>query len=61
MKWFSLSGIQSEIKRIRWPKAKELGANSMTVIGFTIAFGIFFVACDFISAAFFEVSWNVGE
>ena len=49
LKWFSISGIRKEIKRIRWPKAKELFSNSLTVIVFTVLFGIFFFLCGFLS------------
>ena len=34
MKWFSINGILTEMKRIRWPKAKDLARDSVTVFGF---------------------------
>ena len=49
LKWFSISGIRKEIKRIRWPKAKELFSNSLTVIVFTVLFGIFFFLCELVA------------
>ncbi len=55
MKWFSIRGIQTEIKRIRWPHTDELLNNTKTVIVFTIAFGAFFVACNTISALFLKM------
>lgn len=48
MKWFSLSGIVKEIKKIRWPHIGSLSENSIQVLIFTIGFGIVFFACDFI-------------
>jgi len=48
LKWFSLSGIYTEIKRIRWPKGKELTNNISIVVVFTVAFGLFFVATEFV-------------
>lgn len=55
LKWFSISGIRKEIKRIRWPKAKDLAANSMTVIMFTVLFGIFFFLCELVASGFLTV------
>lgn len=48
LKWFSFSGIFTEIKRIRWPKGAELTRNISTVIVFTVAFGLFFVGTEFV-------------
>lgn len=48
MKWFSLSGISKEIKRIRWPKTADLTSNSAEVILFCVFFGAFFVVCEFV-------------
>ena len=33
MKWFSINGILTEMKRIRWPKAKDLARGSVTGVG----------------------------
>lgn len=54
MKWFSLSGIASEIKRVRWPKPKDLMKNTGSVVFFTIAFGVFFVLCDAAAYVFLQ-------
>lgn len=48
LKWFSFSGIFTEIKRIRWPKGAELTRNISVVIVFTVAFGLFFVGTEFV-------------
>ncbi|MFI3284801.1 MAG: preprotein translocase subunit SecE [Erysipelotrichaceae bacterium] len=48
LKWFSISGISKEIKRIRWPKTTELIRYSQEVLIFCIFFGVFFVACEFL-------------
>ena len=40
LKWFSISGIRKEIKRIRWPKAKELFSNSLVAGGFLSVVGL---------------------
>lgn len=42
LKWFSISGISKEIKRIRWPKPKDLVHDSVEVIIFTTLFALFF-------------------
>ena len=50
LKWFSLSGIMKEAKRIRWPKRKDLFKDSSEVIMFTLVFALGFVAFDVIIA-----------
>lgn len=55
LKWFSISGIMSEIKRIRWSKPKDLAKDSVSVIFFTAAFALFFVICTLINAALLKV------
>lgn len=55
LKWFSLSGIFTEIKRIRWPKGAEMGKNIATVVVFIVAFGLFFVGTEFIIANFLRL------
>ena len=45
-KWFSINGINKEIKKIRWPKPKDLLTSSVQVIIFTLFFGLFFVLCE---------------
>lgn len=54
MKWFSIAGIRSEIRRIRWPKFADLMKNSGIVIGFTLAFGVFFVLCEIVASTFLK-------
>jgi preprotein translocase SecE subunit len=48
VKWFSFSGISTEVKRIRWPKGSELLASTGKVLLFCILFGAFFVLCDLV-------------
>ena len=48
MKWFSLSAIAKEIKKIRWPKKGDLLTNSVQVVLFTAFFAIFFYGCSFV-------------
>ncbi len=50
LKWFSISGISKEAKRVRWPKTKDLISDSVEVIIFTVAFMLFFTACEFVIA-----------
>ncbi|MCH4205811.1 MAG: preprotein translocase subunit SecE [Solobacterium sp.] len=52
-RWFSISGINKEAKRVRWPHWKSEGTNnpgilqnSGEVILFTAFFAVFFVLCD---------------
>jgi len=55
LKWFSIPGILTEVKRVRWPKQKEMVADSMTVISFTFIFGVYFVLCEIAVAAFLKL------
>ena len=48
MKWFSLSAILKEIKKIRWPKKDDLLTNSVQVVIFTAFFALFFYGCSFV-------------
>jgi len=55
MKWFSLSGIMTEVKRIRWPKSEEMVKNSVTVIAVVVLFGIYFVLAQAVVAFFLQL------
>lgn len=55
MKWFSISGIMTEVKRIRWPKTEEMVKNSVTVITVTFLFGIYFVLAQAVVAFFLQM------
>jgi len=50
MKWFSISGVIEEARRVRWPKRKDLLNDFVVVIVFTVFFGITFVASDLLVA-----------
>ncbi len=54
-KWFSLSGIFTEIKRIRWPKQNEITHSSIVVIVFIVFFGAFFVISEATIAFFLRL------
>lgn len=55
MKWFSISGIRTEIQRIRWPKSKELAQASGKVLTFTVLFALFFTVCELITSTFLKI------
>lgn len=55
LKWFSIAGIMTEVKRVRWPKQKEMVRDSLTVVSFTFVFGVFFVVCEIAVAAFLKL------
>ena len=48
LKWFSWSGITTEIKRIRWIKFPELMESTGKVLAFCVLFGLFFMLCDLV-------------
>ena len=55
LKWFSLSGIFTEIKRIRWPKQDESIHRSVVVVVFIVFFGAFFVISEAAIAFFLRL------
>ena len=55
LKWFSLSGIFTEIKRIRWPKQNEVLHSSLVVVVFIVFFGAFFVISEATIAFFLRL------
>lgn len=55
MKWFSISGIISETKKIQWPKGKDLARDSMTVFLFVFFLGVFFYLCQIITSGFLSI------
>lgn len=55
MKWFSINGIMTEMKRIRWPKAKELGKDSATVVVFVVFLAFFFFLCQVVSSGLLKL------
>lgn len=50
LKWFKLSGIIEEVRRIRWPKPMEVVKNTGIVLFFTAAFGLFFALTNVVLA-----------
>jgi preprotein translocase subunit SecE len=54
-KWFSIEGIMTEVKRIRWPRANDMVKDSLIVIIFTTAFGVFFVVAEAAVALFLRL------
>lgn len=47
MKWFSLSGIGQEVKKIRWPKRNEMLKDTYVVLVFILVFAVYFIFSDF--------------
>ena len=50
-----IEGVKKEIKRIRWPKKKELIKFGTVALVFIFAFAIFFSASDVIIAVLKEL------
>ncbi|MEG0077868.1 preprotein translocase subunit SecE [Anaerorhabdus sp.] len=55
LKWFSISGVTKEAKRVRWPKGKDLMSSTGEVLIFIIFFGAFFVGCEFLITFFLKL------
>lgn len=48
--WFSIKGIKSEMKQVRWLTKKELLTNSITVLSFCLIMALFFFGSDAVIA-----------
>ncbi len=46
------TGVNTEAKRVRWPKFSELMSSTGKVIVFCVLFAIFFVICDLLISEF---------
>ena len=55
MKWFSISGIIDEAKRVRWPKREDLFNDFVVAIIFSAFFGLCFVGADMLVALFLRL------
>ena len=55
MKWFSIEGIKEEIKKVRWSKKADMIKDSETVLTFIVLFGVYFVVCEYLAAAFLAI------
>ena len=43
---FTIAGIKEEIKKISWPKRKEMVSNTTIVIGFLLFFAAYFMITE---------------
>lgn len=50
LRWFKLSGILEETRRIRWPKPLEVLQKTGIVLAFTAVFAIFFALTNVVFA-----------
>lgn len=48
--WFSIKGIKSEMKQVKWLTKKQLFINSVTVLSFCLIMALFFFGSDAIIA-----------
>ena len=48
LSWFKPADVLKEVKRVRWPKFSELMSNTLKVLVFGFAFGLFFVLCNLV-------------
>lgn len=51
MAWFSFSGISEEIRKIHWPKKKEMTRNTTIVVLFVAFFMVYFILVEFLLVA----------
>lgn len=52
LKWFSIEGILTEVKRVRWPKQKELFQDTSKVVALVTLFAVFFVLAQVVITFF---------
>jgi len=45
-----LKGVKNEMKKVRWPKKKEMIKYSLAVLICVVVFAVFFIASDLIIA-----------
>lgn len=48
MKWFSLKGVREEVRKIQWPKRKEMATYTASVLGFVVFFAVYFMFSEII-------------
>lgn len=48
MKWFSLKGVREEVRKIQWPKRKEMVTYTASVLGFVVFFAVYFMFSEII-------------
>ena len=50
-KWFSIQGIKDEIRKIIWPKRKEMVSDTVTVLSFIGFFIVYFLITEIVISA----------
>lgn len=60
MSWFSIAGIKQEVKKISWPKRKEMINSTTIVIGFLLFFAAYFLLTDVVLVWVLNNLLNVG-
>ncbi|MCI5774729.1 MAG: preprotein translocase subunit SecE [Erysipelotrichaceae bacterium] len=55
LKWFSISGISKEAKRVRWPKVADLTYSTVEALIFMGFFMVCFVIFEFIVTLFLRL------
>lgn len=48
MSWFSIAGIKEEIRKISWPKRKDMSRNTTIVLGFILFFVAYFLLTEIV-------------
>ncbi len=60
MSWFSIAGIKEEIRKISWPKRKDMVSNTTIVVGFLLFFAAYFMLTEVILIWLLENLVKVG-
>ena len=54
-KWLSINGLKEEAKKVRWSKKADMVKDTQTVLTFIVLFGVYFVVCEYLAAAFLSI------
>lgn len=52
---YSIKGIFSELKQVKWPTFKSLSGYSGLVLLFVVVFGFYFFLCDLVASGLLQV------
>lgn len=55
MRWFTLGGIKEEVRKIEWPKRKDMVRDTIVVLSFIAFFAVFFILTEFAISSFLRV------
>ncbi|HZJ87273.1 MAG TPA: preprotein translocase subunit SecE [Erysipelothrix sp.] len=55
MGWLTIAGLKEEIRKIEWPKRKQMVSDTITVLGFIGFFVVYFLITEFVITQFLRL------